>query len=123
MSASGQGGTGRKPVPLGTHPAPLPTAHSPSCSLPAGEPKGVASVCPCQDLRLLAGTALADVDGLEMAGLAEGTESLDLCLSPVSRALGQGLELESMPARRCPSSTVSTWLRLDQQRFARAFLQ
>lgn len=53
----------------------LPTAPSPRCSLTASEPKGVPSVCRCQDPGLLAGMALADGEGMGMAGLAERTES------------------------------------------------
>lgn len=39
--------------------------------LPASEPKGVPSVFRCQDPELLAGMALADGEGMGLAGLAD----------------------------------------------------
>ena len=56
-------------------------------------------------------------------GWQKGLRALVLCLDPISRAAGQGLQLESMPIRQCLSFTVSTRFRLYQQRLAGVFLQ
>ena len=101
----------------------LPTAPSPSHSLPASEPRGVPSVCRCQDPGLLAGTALADGEGVGLAGLAERTESLGSVPGSHLKSCRAGLTAGEPAARQCLSFTVSTRFRLYQQRLAGVFLQ